>query len=496
MPTEAKVDTPTAAYNRMARLREPIEALYSDTEGMRAAGHKWLPQEIRETADHYQRRLARSFLIPLYADGVDKVVAKPFCKPVQINGDLPPQLADLQQDVDGQGTDITTFTRALFQDGVDFGELHAVVDAMAVPEGLNRGEERELGVRPYFCRLEPPAVIAARPYTERGKLPYLSQLRAKECYVEPDGDFGERDVKSVRVWTTDGQGSTSVTVWTATKEGEYQAQGTVPITYGGGIPHAYASFDPVGPYESEPCMAALAWLNVMHWQSYSDHRNWLKMARTLKFWGHGLPAPDAKQGLTIAENAGNFFTSDKAHLFVLEPQGSAMAVSFKDLEDIEQKAQLLAMMPYVQQATPQTATAKSIDEERGISVVQSWVRLTERSIERLYQIAAEWYGVELPEDFSVDIFSDFGLSLRAMQDAQTLLALRAANQITQEDLLREMKGRGVLGDMLDIKATIDATRGEREKRDLQMAGLAEQFKARPGEPDGPQAPDDEERKAA
>jgi hypothetical protein len=59
---------------------------------------------------------------------------------------------------------------------------------------------------------------------------------------------------------------------------------------------------------------------------------------------------------------------------------------------------------------------------------------------------------EIDDEFKVDIFSDFGLSMRATQDIEALIKMRAVKDITHETFLEEMKRRDVLNEMVNVEA--------------------------------------------
>jgi hypothetical protein len=95
--------------------------------------------------------------------------------------------------------------------------------------------------------------------------------------------------------------------------------------------------------------------------------------------------------------------------------------------------------------------------------VQSWVRAVELVLINAFKAACLWTGDELPEDFKVDIYNDFGISVRATRDIDALIKARQAGELSRGTFLREIKRRAVLSETVDI---------EQEKKDIEDEGIA------------------------
>ena len=88
----------------------------------------------------------------------------------------------------------------------------------------------------------------------------------------------------------------------------------------------------------------------------------------------------------------------------------------------------------------QTATTRTIDKSESLSVMQSIIRDLEHSLERAFHLAGEWLGVDA-SNVKVAIGEDLSLPVEANPgDGLEELGL------SDEDLLAEMKRRGILSD--------------------------------------------------
>ena len=72
----------------------------------------------------------------------------------------------------------------------------------------------------------------------------------------------------------------------------------------------------------------------------------------------------------------------------------------------------------------------------------------------------EWIDVEIPDEFTVDVFSDFGITLNGSSDSEFLLKARAQGEITGKTFLSEIKRRGVLADSVNVEDELDELEAE------------------------------------
>ena len=472
----AKVETPVAAYEAMAAAWKLIDALLGGTRAMRAAGSTYLPQEPKEKDAKYSSRIARSVLYGGYSDAVDNLVARPFAKPLQLKGaeEIDERLGRIELDADREGTPLTDFACKWLRDGINHGLSHVIVDYPAVKATPDLAAEANEDIRPYFVHVPATKLIGWRfarsPLSGRKE---LVKLRILDSRTEPDGDFGERLVEVVKVYTkTQDLGvlyeewvkppDKSVFVFDPASMRQLVANGRplmriplVPLYIG----------EKTGDLAALPPLEGLAWLNLAHWQSSSDQRNILRFARCGllfgKSWGRDLADPgsgadpnsaSSARELEIGPGAFTYADDPQADLKYVEHSGKAIEAGRQDLLDLEEKMVQMGLSPLMRRTGSETATGRSIDEARATTDLQAWARALERAIERCFAIAAEWIGEVLPTDFSADVYEDWPLAARAAEDLRFLLDARKAGEISRETFLSEVKRRGLLGASVDLDA--------------------------------------------
>lgn len=463
-----EVDTPNVQYEAMAANWALLFDLLGGTPRMRAARQKWLPMEDAESLRGYNSRLKRSFLYNAYKDTVEKLRAKPFSKPVSVQGEIPEQLKMIEDDVDKTGRTLTGLAGDIMAGGLVAGVHHLLVD-FTVMRGEDEAEaegeteasiadEKAAGARPVFVNVPARNLIGWRLDTN-GE---LEQIRILENAIVADGTYRDKKVKRIRVVTK--------TTWELfelqeTREGKgiiktWKSLGLKTHTFGS-VPLVTIYFEQ-GPDELTgiPPLEDLAWLNLAHFQSLSDQRNILRIIRSAILFGKGWKQDDIDKGIVVGPRNAILQENEKSDLKYVEHSGKGIQAGREDILDIEARMEVLGLQPLIKKTGNQTATGKAIDEAKNQSRMQAYVRAVEDGLERAYKFAAKWVKVVLPSDFKVDIFSDFGIGAKAKEDIEALLKSRLAKQITHGTFLREIQRRGLISETVDVEKEIEALEDE------------------------------------
>jgi hypothetical protein len=441
MTKKPTIDTPSLAYLDMICDLELVTALMGGTEAMREAGQKYLPREPKESVAAYRNRLSRSVLYNAFADTVQKLVGKPFSKPVNILQDTPEQIKEWCNDIDLTGGNITTFCREIFEYGLTDGLVHLLVDYPRNDGEKTLADEQILKTRPYIVPVRAADLIGWRSELING-IRTLTQVRIRENATEADGDWGEKLVQRIRVlypdrfelyelqkkaWVIVDQGVTSI--------------GRIPlVTYYTGKTCYMAA---------KPPLLDLAHLNVLHWQSSSDQEHILHFIRFPLLHGAGF-AQDQKD-IEIGPNRMIISEDAQAKLTFVEHTGAAVDSGRKAILDIEQKMETMGGQLLTQRSGDSTATAAALDTAKINSALHDMVRRLENAMQQAFGLMMLW--AKMPADTvgGVNINEDFGLSLISGKDEDTLLKSRLSGELSRESYLTELKRRNVLRNELDVE---------------------------------------------
>lgn len=482
MPNEKKADvsTPGLCYNAMEDVWDLIHDLMGGTKAMRAAGEKWLPLEQAEEFADYARRLDRSTLYNAFKKTVNQISARPFVKPVTLEGQRSELVDAIAGNCDQTGSDLTQFARQCFKSMVMYGMTHILVDYPQATEVKTLADERQAGMRPYFVQVKPPDLLGFTTEVGLDGAPVLTQVRIKEKIVERDGEFGESVRDSIRVLRP---GQWEVWVQDETKEGKVWVMREFGTSSLQKIPliTVYASAE--GFMLASAPLEDLAWTNVDHWQSASDQKNILRIARVGLLFGSGFTNEEIDAGITVSVSKGVFSTNSEAKLSYIEHSGKAIGAGAEDLHHLEQRMEVQGMQPLIQRTGTVTATGKAIDESRNQSDVQAWIGALESGLYDAFDLAEQWVGGELAADFKVNIYSDFSMAWNGGQDVQTLSTMQEKGQISHRTLLNETKRRGLLSDAIDVDEEIARIQTEKVDEMPEMSLPPDlQDRLRPGTP--------------
>ena len=451
------VARPNEEYDAMSLLWHLVASLRGGTPAMRDAGRKYLPQEPKESEEAYKNRLDRSVLTNLYKKTVTKLVGKPLKKGVKLLEDVPPELVRYETNIDNQGTNLNVFARDVLEAAIDDGVTHILVDYSDtqnvegdfIDGSLTVEQEELLGVRPYAKHVKAADLIGWKWQISNNKK-VLTQIRVRE-YVKVDGDdeFTQEVRERIRVIEPYIQ-----RVYEKSEPNEQQSSGdpdewvlieakvtTMPI-----VPLVTMYTNKVGFLLGSPLLLDIAYLNVAHWQSDSDQRNILHVARIPILFATGFGDDDSQVTIEIGSNT--FAKAPKgATLEYVEHTGKGIDAGVKDLKDLEERIQLLGMELLVKR--PQgnvTATARTLDQAEADSELGLIAKELENTLNKMLDLFGRWVGLGDDGGGSTEVFKDFGIESEDLQDVDLLLRSRMAGEISQMTFWDEIKRRGLLSD--------------------------------------------------
>jgi hypothetical protein len=462
------VATPSAEYNAASETWKLPRTLMGGTRAMRAARTSYLPKEPAEDDQDYDRRLHRSTLFNGFRKTVRDMAGKVFAKPIALGEDMPEQAVEWAENIDLAGRNLTVFSHAVFRDALQTGIGFILVDMPApLPEGATRADEQAEGRRPYFVHVKAEQVIGWKSDLIAGK-ETLTQVRIKECVSEDNGDWHEKEVEQIRVITA-GQGTmpASWQIWRK-KEGAHghgdewflHEEGSTSLPQ---ITLAPVYVNRTGFMQGQPPLEDLADLNVAHWQSASDQRNILHVARVPILFGAGIPQDDKGQFL-ISIGSITCSSDASAKLGWVEHSGAAIGSGSEDLKALEFQMQTMGLELLVPRAGDETATGRAIDQAAMHAPLALMALALQDALEQAFGFAMEYVGEEAGLGGQLTVNTDFGVSMRDAADLTALQAAQAAGIISKETFILELKRRGVLSDSVDPEDEI--AKAEDEAPDL------------------------------
>lgn len=445
-------DTPNKQYLEMLAKWELPLALVGGTPKMREGKKRWLPQEPRESDEAYDVRLQRTFLFNFYHRAIRSLVGSAFASNITVTG-LPDKLKYLEWNVNGEGQSITELAAKMFEDALIYGKAHTYTDFPDVEEGVSYAEYKERGYRPYIARVSPLSVIGWKHEFQNG-FEKLKYVRIKEKRLEEDEDTFEQNEVTVVRYISDSE----VVVWkeeaVVTPTGSvYGGDQEVPENFIienqhentlGEVPLVCAYANKRSPFVTDPTLEDLAWINLCHYQSSSDQRNILHIARVPFLLGTGFDEAEV-DNVEIAANRMVLSSNDKANIKYVEHTGQAIAAGDRDLRALEEQASKAgAEILFSQSVARQTATGRKIDQAEALNITQLILRSIEQALEQSIIYAAKWLDIDT-EGFEPSVSIGVDLDLPTDPNpVQSLIDLQQFINLKDERLLEELKRRKLI----------------------------------------------------
>ena len=326
--------------------------------------------------------------------------------------------------------------------------------------------------RPYWVTYTPREILGYRTEVIDGKTTF-TQLRLLEKIIEPDGEYGEKEVTQVRVLY---QGRYEIHRKNDNGKFVVVDEGETTLSE---IPFSVAYANRLTLMESRPPLEDIAELNIKAYQVQSDLDNQLHISAVplLGFFGF----PQSSEEVTAGPNEAIAFPAEGRAEYI-EPTGRSFDSQFQRLDQLEKQINELGLAAVLgQKLSAETAEAKKIDRSQGDSTMMVVAQQMQDLIDNCLVFHAQLLNTtEIGSSF---VNRDFLSTRLEPQEIQSLLQLYTSGTITQKTLLDQLTQGEVLGDEFDVEEEIEAT---------QMGGLIETEAQTPEPEEEPEEEQEEE----
>lgn len=429
---------------------------------MRGATTTYLPAFVSEQANstEYLRRLGNSVLYPAFSGAIESLAGKVFSKPIRFGKDVPPQIVEWTEDIDRLGNNLHEFAKERFM--AAWRDGFSVVCVEMPPEVKNPDGTKALITKADAAKRRPWLVAYDAGqwydpvYDDNGRL-IVARLY-HEVQVR-EGLYANRTSKRIRVYfaSDEAHAEASYEVWEEREVDGLKAWAILePRQVLSGLTEIpawvlIAVRTNAGQRDAEPPLMGLAHWNVRDWQKQSDLDNIEHVANVPVFF-----SDCEKEQVTV----GAWGPSVMMH----GPQGSnpqwleLQGTGIKELKesiasgrDVMRLLALEPMIPRTQMASESTVA----DAQRGAranSALQSSALGLQNAIEGWFQLMAKW-ALDLGEDKggSVTVNQKYLLTVEEQAGMESLLAMRAAGDLSRASFWREAQRRDLLSDDFDAE---------------------------------------------
>ena len=431
MTVEKTVATPHPDAAKMHEGVKAIRTIMAGTKAMRDAGETYLPKEEGESQVAYDARRKRTVLFNAFRKTVQDMTGRVFAKEVMIENGAA-QFDTWKENIDQTGRHLSVFAAHVFQDALQAGIAYIVADTPSNASVATRATQGQ----PYLVHLKAEDVIGWTHETTPDGL-RLTSFRYYETVEEvSDGIHVDRITQikvllpgEYQIWRESDDGK---------KEWQLFSEGLRGIDE---IPVGVVYTNQTGFMTGEPPLQDLADLNITHWQSSSDQRNILHVARVPILFGSGLPED---QDIVVGGGAFIRASDPNARMSYVEHSGAAIGSGQEDIKELE--FQMQAMGLQLLQAEPtQTATGEVRDDVKENSRLGRMADALKDGLENTLMFMAILGGASGQEP-DVIVNKDFGITSRGAVDIQALTAAWKAGLLSSETVLKEFIRRGFISD--------------------------------------------------
>ena len=444
----------------MAPKWDMIRTLLGGTTAMREAGERYLPQHPHESNKNYANRLAVTTLYNMTEITLESLVGKPFSDVVKLTDGASAAAKEFEKDVDLQGNNLHVFGRQWFAEGVAKGYAHVLIDMprLTAIEGRPRTleDDRRENVRPYWSLISPENVIFAMMQEINGVMAY-THVRILETMTERVG-FTEKLVSRIRVLEPGVWKLLELRMINRKPKWVEVDSGPTGLDY---IPLVtfFADKGAEGSLIAKPPLEDLAHKNIEHWQSSSDQRNILTVARFPMLAVSGAHEAGNGDVMTIGPRQLLATRAENGKFYYVEHSGKAIESGAKDLEKLEQDMASYGAEFLKKRPGGSTATARALDSAEATSPLQDMALRFKDAVETAFWMTLSWMG-EKQTDVEVIILTDYGPEEVKDVDMRTLAEARRNRDISRVRFLQELKRRGSLAEDFDFVKNVEELQSE------------------------------------
>lgn len=443
-----------AAQKQQAALAF-VRDLWEGTDLMRTRQIAYLPRDPGEDSVNYVARVKRSVFYNVFRHTVVALAGFVFRRDPRLQDDVPEVIRQHWENIDNAGTHGDVFLRDLLQDDLIAGHAAILVDYPDTGgQRLTLADEQAL--RPYWVPIKKENILSWRVAVEEGRQ-VLMQVVLREIACVEDGAFGDRETTQYRVlWRTRATPTTDPVVGFQLLQiagndvvmeigsGIYGNQTEIPLV-------EVSSSGRRGLFDSSPPLLDLAYLNVAHYQQWSDYANSLHKTCVPIFVTAGLPEMEDGTALVLGTNNGINFSDPNGKAMYVSHDGRSLGACQQALVDLEHNMAALGIsMLVTSKRVAETAEAKRMDKGSFDSALAATSRSLQDAVERALDFHARY--LRLDDGGSIKINRDFE-NLSMQSDLLGAYAAAVANAgIPVRYLLEAMQEGGLLPPDEDLDA--------------------------------------------
>ena len=452
------MDKPSPDHQAMSPYWDKVRDIRGGIDAMRLAKKTYLPSFTGEDPDQYDYRLQQTKMTNVFAESSSTLAAKPFQEPTRlmISDDkrpVPPELVELQDNIDGRGNNLTVFASQVFYFGMVNAIHWVLVDNPPIDGPISVAEAKKRGIRPYWIHVQAANVLEVKVETVGG-VEVLTYVRILEPGTPLRVRVLKRDLAtgqvSFEVHEKRLNEKTKKEEWILDKSGPMDID-RIPM-----VPFITGMRDG-DRYVFTPALRDAVDLQIELYQAESG----LKFIKTASAY----PMLSASGVKPITDAQGNIQPIKVGPMKVLyaPPDGSGNAGEWKYVEPsgetlrfltqdtVEMRGELRELMrqPLTVNSENLTVITTAVAAGKTKTLIGAWRLLLVDTLENCFVMTCLWMNIaSTTYDPNIWVFEDFDEFLDG-KDLAELNEIRASGNISRLTYWEELKRRRVLSSQFD-----------------------------------------------
>lgn len=436
---------------------DKVSDILEGKEAIKNGGTKYLPKFPDENVDDYNFRLTVGKFTNIYRDVTEGLASKPFQDEISLLGaeKRPQELIDFAEDVDGFGSNLTTFAALTFFNAINYGIDWIFIDYPTVqnPDNVTIAEAKQRNLKPFWVHILGKNVLDVKTRMQ-GSKQIITYFRCQEP------GYGDEPMH-VREFIESENGilwKLYVKITNDKGEDEFLVveEGMLSIDFIPVVPFITGRRDG-NSFKIYPPLSDAADLQITLYQNESALEYIKVLACYPMLATDGTKPPKGTDGKPKKLRTGPntvMYGVEKANgdggtWHYVEPQANSLEFLQKNIDKTKNDLRELGRQPLTAMSTQLTTVTTSIAAGKAKSAVTAWSYGLKDSLENALMITMKWMGIDYEPE--INVYTGFDNVLDDGSDVEELGKARERGDISVETYWDELKRRKILSPEFDIE---------------------------------------------
>lgn len=436
---------------------DKVSDILEGKEAIKDGGTKYLPKFPDENKDDYDFRLTVSKFTNIYRDVTEGLACKPFQDEISLLGaeKRPQELIDFAEDVDGFGSNLTTFAALTFFNAINYGIDWIFIDYPTVqnPDNVTIAEAKQRNLKPFWVHILGKNVLDVKTRMQ-GSKQIITYFRCQEP------GYGDEPMHVREFIETENGIMWKLYVKITNDKGEDEflvvEEGMLSIDFIPVVPFITGRRDG-NSFKIYPPLSDAADLQITLYQNESALEYIKVLACYPMLATDGTKPPKGTDGKPKKLRTGPntvMYGVEKANgdggtWHYVEPQANSLEFLQKNIEKTKNDLRELGRQPLTAMSTQLTTVTTSIAAGKAKSAVTAWSYGLKDALENALMITMKWMGIDYEPE--INVYTGFDNVLDDGSDVEELGKARERGDISVETYWDELKRRKILSPEFDIE---------------------------------------------